>query len=245
MSYKRFEQNVIYLDQVDSTNDYLLALSKESKLPNGTSLVAHHQSKGKGQRLATWTTQAGKNLTCSTIFYPTLQIQAAFCLNMCASLAVQNVLQDLGIRAQIKWPNDILVDGKKICGILVENSVQGKSIAQSIIGIGLNINQTDFEGTFKATSISAELGEKIDVNEIHQQLLAYLDFWLDWMEQKNFRMIEQRYLKHLYQLNEKHEYQDQNGRFEGEIVGLSESGLLKMKTDAGMRLFDIKDVKYL
>lgn len=244
MSLKRFEQNIIYLDEVDSTNDYLLQLSKESALPNGSSVVAANQTKGKGQRLASWTVQAGKNLTCSTIFYPTIEVSGAFYLNIAASLAVFNVLKDLKIEAKIKWPNDILVREKKICGILVENVLQGKNVSQSIIGVGINVNQIDFGNLNQATSVALEIGREVEIKEVHGQFLNYLDFWLDWLEQKNFKLLKKHYLNSLYKLNVKHGFEDVNGPFSGTIKGISENGLLRIKTDQELRDYDIKEVKY-
>jgi len=244
MSFKRFEQNVIYLDEVGSTNDYLIELSKESTLPNGSSVVAMNQTMGKGQRLATWTAQAGKNLTCSTIFYPSIEIKDAFNLNIAASLAVRNVLKDLGIEAEIKWPNDILVKEKKICGILVENVLQGKKVSQSVIGVGLNINQSDFEDLPNATSIYLEKDIEFEVLEVHEQFLKYLDFWLDWMEQKNFSLLKKNYLQCLYKLDVEHHFEDKQGAFSGIITGISESGLLQIKANQEVRQYDIKEVRY-
>ena len=137
------KHDIIWLQSVDSTNEE--AKRHISDIDNLSVLSAWEQTAGRGQRGNTWTSNAGENLMFSIVLKsPALMAEEHFALNEIAALSVSEFLSTYGIKAQIKWPNDIYVDEKKICGILIENSFRGKSISSSIIGIGLNINQRNF-----------------------------------------------------------------------------------------------------
>ena len=137
------KHDIIWLESVDSTNEE--AKRHISDIDNLSVLSALEQTAGRGQRGNTWTSTPGENLMFSIVLKD-LKISARdqFVLNEIASLSVVDFLSMHGISARIKWPNDIYVGSKKICGILIENSLQGSAISSSIIGIGLNINQRNF-----------------------------------------------------------------------------------------------------
>lgn len=137
------KHDIIWLETIDSTNEE--ARRRISDIDNLSVLSALEQTAGRGQRGNTWTSNAGENLMFSIVLKsPSLMAEDHFVLNEIAALSVTDFLSTYGIKALIKWPNDIYVDEKKICGILIENSFRGKSISSSIIGIGLNINQRNF-----------------------------------------------------------------------------------------------------
>ena len=137
------KHDIIWLESVDSTNDE--AKRHISDIDNLSVLSALEQTAGRGQRGNSWTSAPGENLMFSIVLKsPALMAEDHFALNEITALSVADFLSTYGIKAQIKWPNDIYVDEKKICGILIENSFRGKSISSSIIGIGLNINQRNF-----------------------------------------------------------------------------------------------------
>lgn len=246
MVYKRLERNLIQLDAVDSTNDYAAALLKSTKVSSGTSILTNQQQKGRGQRSNMWTSQAGKNLTFSTIFFSGLDARQSFYLNIAVSLAVRKVLEDLKIEAKIKWPNDILVKGKKICGILIENQISGEKINSSILGIGLNVNQMEFGDITNATSVYLQLAEEIELIDIFDQVYGYLDFYLDLVQDSNFKLLKKHYYQHLFQINQLCEYQDSGGIFSGTIFGINEDGLLLLqKEGSGMKNeYDLKELTY-
>lgn len=138
--------HIIRLDNVDSTNTYLSGIASNS--PHGTCVLADRQSTGRGQRGNTWESEPGKNLTFSVLLRPDgLHASQQFRISQAVSLAITDTLDGFlpeGIEAKVKWPNDIYVGNRKICGILIENTLCGAAIQHSIIGIGLNINQRDF-----------------------------------------------------------------------------------------------------
>ena len=138
------KHDIMWFKSLDSTNEE--ARRHISDIDNLSVLSALEQTAGRGQRGNTWTSNAGENLMFSIVLKsPVLMAEDHFALNEIAALSVADFLSTYGIKAQIKWPNDIYVDEKKICGILIENSFRGKSISSSIVGIGLNINQRNFD----------------------------------------------------------------------------------------------------
>ena len=136
---------LIHLDETDSTNRYLTQLCDRQQVAEYTTVCADYQTAGKGQRGNTWESERGKNLMFSLVLYPTfLQPQRQFILSQLTALAVRDTLTRWAGDIRIKWPNDIYWQEKKICGILIENELNAEGIARSIIGIGLNVNQTKF-----------------------------------------------------------------------------------------------------
>ena len=137
------KHDIMWFKSLDSTNEE--ARRHISDIDNLSVLSALEQTAGRGQRGNTWTSNAGENLMFSIVLKsPVLMAEDHFALNEIAALSVADFLSTYGIKAEIKWPNDIYVGEKKICGILIENSFRGKTISSSIIGIGLNINQRNF-----------------------------------------------------------------------------------------------------
>jgi len=166
--------HIIELDSIDSTNNYLSKLNNTTKLSNGTVILAYNQTNGRGQRGNTWSTIPHQNLTFSLFYTPDdLKIDHVFLISMATANAIHQYLASKQLQSTIKWPNDILVDKKKIAGILIENTIQQTNIHSSIIGIGLNINQTEFEEGIKATSL---LIEKEESSIIRIELLQLLEF---------------------------------------------------------------------
>ena len=137
------KHDIMWLKSVDSTNEE--ARRHISDIDNLSVLSAYEQTAGRGQRGNTWTSNAGENLMFSIVLKsPVLMAEDHFALNEITALSVADFLTTYGIKAEIKWPNDIYVGDRKICGILIENSFRGNAISSSIIGIGLNINQRNF-----------------------------------------------------------------------------------------------------
>lgn len=245
MNHKRFQPCLIHLNAVDSTNNYAANLLKETNVVNGTTILTKRQEKGRGQRGNSWHTSPDKNLIFSTITFPQIEGQAVFYLNIAASLAIHKTLEDLGIQAHIKWPNDVYVGDKKICGILIENQLQGSKVASAIIGIGLNVNEEDFPEDLSATSITLEKGIVPDVMDVFEQVYAYLDFYMDHLMNSNFDLLLRRYYKTMYRKDEWHNYKDAEGTFKAKIIGIDEIGRLKLQLETNqVRVYQMQEVKY-
>jgi len=240
----RLKYKHINLSEVDSTNSYLSALNSEVKLEEGTVVTASSQLKGKGQTGNIWLSKKGENLTFSILLKPNLDTKFAFYLNIVTALAVHKTLNDLQITSEIKWPNDILVSQKKIAGILIENQI-GSCISQSIIGIGLNVNQTQFNGELKATSIALEQGQN-ELNEVQNQLLGYFDFYYTLLKNSNFTLLLKLYYKNLFWYQKFGVFNTGDSNFKAKLLGISDIGFLKLQSKNGIiSLYDLKDIKFI
>lgn len=244
MNLKRLQLKIIQLDAVDSTNNYAANLIKETNVVNGLSVLTKRQFKGKGQRGAEWISAPGANLTASIILLPALRVDDSFYLNIITSLAITQLLRDLHIQAHIKWPNDIYINDKKVAGILIENQLMGTTIKSAIVGVGLNINQLTFPPTVNATSIGISTSMEWDVQEIFMQLFIQLDFYLDLLLNKQYAILKTAYYSLLYQRGVLATYEDENGIFEGEIIGINGSGLLQIKSQDKLLTYNFKEVKF-
>lgn len=238
-------QKIIRLDTVDSTNNYTANLHFQGKIESGTVIMADEQTAGRGQRGAQWTSNAGENLLFSLFLEPdNLSVENQTILTQFASVSVTEILRKIGISAQIKWPNDIFVDGKKIAGILIENNIGKGRITSSIIGIGLNVNQLDFQKLL-ATSVRAEKVTFISINEILFMLVQEMN--KEWIEIQNgdYLKIRTRYLDNLYLKDQRAQFEDNEGVFTGEIKGTSEDGFLLVEKNGALQKYDLKEIKFL
>lgn len=167
---------LIKLDAIDSTNDFLKALSASQELENFTVVTAENQTKGKGQMGAVWNSERSKNLIMSVFVKDLLlNVEAIYLLNIATSLAIVQVLKDQKINnLKIKWPNDIMSDNFKLAGILIENSFKSDGSITSIIGVGLNVNQTNFENLPKASSMAVVSNSYFDKEQLVELIVNQL-----------------------------------------------------------------------
>ncbi len=154
---------LIHLASVDSTNKYAAAILHKQDAGEGTVILADVQTSGKGQGDNIWLSDSGLNLLCSIILKPDfLPAYKQFYLSMCVATGIYDCLNDLGIQSQVKWPNDILIKGKKVAGILIENTILSQNLLTSVIGIGLNVNQVSFPpGIPNAASLACSNRKKL------------------------------------------------------------------------------------
>jgi BirA family transcriptional regulator, biotin operon repressor / biotin---[acetyl-CoA-carboxylase] ligase len=239
---------VIKLDAIDSTNEFLKGLSNKQELENFTVVTAETQTKGKGQMGAVWASEASKNLTMSILVKDFLSdICQIFNLNIAVSLAVIEVLESINIPdLSIKWPNDIMSYNKKIGGILIENTIKSDGTILSIVGLGLNVNQTDFENLPKASSLAVISGK-----EFYKEALL---FAIGSAIEKNIAVWKQhptilwtKYIDNLYKKGLPMPFSDQNmSYFMGIIQGVSSIGKLQvLREDDSISEFDIKEIQML
>jgi BirA family biotin operon repressor/biotin-[acetyl-CoA-carboxylase] ligase len=245
MNLKRLQLNIIQLDTVDSTNNYAAKLIKKTKVVNGMAVLTKRQLAGKGQRGAEWVSQPGENLTSSIILFPNIEVSDSFYLNIISALAIKKTLADFEIFAEIKWPNDVFVNQKKIAGILIENQLMATRIKSSIVGIGLNVNQKHFGDNLIANSIYLMSGVENELSSVFIKLHAYLDFYFDLLLNKQYGILKNAYLKAMYQRGELRKYEDENGVFEGEIIGIDQKGKLLVKAQNKLSTYDFKEIKFL
>ncbi len=180
-----------FFAELPSTHDYAISLLSKTTPPNATVIVADYQTAGKGRFNRSWLSHPGSNALLSLILYPTFfKASQAFLLNVISTMATVKLLVNMGIPSpRIKWPNDVLVNGKKIAGTLIRNQLSKGAISSSVVSIGLNVNQQKWEDGYSATSIklinSTEINvEKIIRDFVHQFLADYNAFKSHQNEQK-------------------------------------------------------------
>ena len=239
---------VIKLDAIDSTNDFLKSLSVKQHVENFTVVTAENQTKGKGQMGSKWVSESGKNLIMSVLVRDfLLETNAIFNLNIAVSMAVISALESFEIpKLSIKWPNDILSDNKKIGGILIENSLKSDTSIVSIVGLGLNVNQTNFENLPKASSLAEICGKTFDKVTILNQILDHLERNVLFWNQKSVS-LKNDYTNRLFKKGIPMPFQDTSEiNFMGIIQGISVYGKLKiLLEDDSIQEFDIKEIQML
>ncbi|MFS4469476.1 biotin--[acetyl-CoA-carboxylase] ligase [Maribacter sp. 2210JD10-5] len=241
--------HVIKLGATDSTNSYLKGLLTEQKLQDFTVVLAENQTKGRGQVDTTWRSEPGKNLTLSILkYFEGIEAQHQFLINLCISLAVYDTLIALKVpRVSIKWPNDILSGTSKLCGILIENLISGQEIKSSVIGIGLNVNQTAFQKELNATSLQLLLSKELDKEYVLELLLKALKSYLEKAHMFHWEELLKTYEKKLFRKGVPSTFQrPDESYFMGIIQGVTETGSLKvlLKNDT-CEEFGFKEVKLL
>lgn len=252
MNYpKKIDIALEKLKETTSTNDYLARLCKESKAKEFYTVMAESQTKGKGQRGNSWESEAGKNLTFSIVLYPTaLEANKQFCLSMLAALACHEALDNYTNGFSIKWPNDIYWKDKKIGGILIENELEGKYIVQTIIGIGLNINQDVFlSDAPNPVSLKQILGTEVKIEEVMMKVVHGIVGGYRQLETRfeiTLQAISTLYWKHLYRLKGLFPYRDANGEFLAEYQEVEPDGHLILKDEQGtLRRYAFKEVSFI
>ncbi len=240
--------NIIWKNSVPSTNTLAFELLKKEKLHEGTIIWAIEQTKGRGHEGNQWESEAGKNLTFSVILYPRfLDVEAQFLLSKMTSLAILDFLSDKIDRVTIKWPNDIYVLNDKIAGILIENSIIGSRFNHSVIGIGLNINQTRFiSDAPNPTSLRLLTGIEFDLEE---SLLAFskkMEKRYTQLNNKKVKEINQEYLSNLFRYNTYCSYKHGKDVFTAKITGIDSFGALILETEKGeIQKFRFREVDYI
>jgi BirA family biotin operon repressor/biotin-[acetyl-CoA-carboxylase] ligase len=234
MLKKELGFNLICLDNIDSTNNYLKNLCAKETLEEGTVIMAGYQMAGKGQGKNAWHSKKGENLLASILFNPSINAAGHFAISEFISLAIIDTLTSFGIQSEIKWPNDIYAGDKKIAGILVENSIMGKTIFQTIAGIGLNVNEKDFpEYLPNPTSINILLNREIAIKEILTILVNNLNNRYQLIKGKKFQLLHNDYNSELYRRNISANFRSENAIFRATILGVGKSGELQLKMEDG------------
>lgn len=239
-------KNVVFVPECHSTN--ALAADLAEGAPEGTVVITYHQTAGRGQRGNSWQTAPGLNFTLSIIFYPHFLSPAQqFALNIFSSLAVADYLQRYVYppgRVKIKWPNDVMIDNKKACGILIENQITQRYINKSIVGVGLNINQTKFEHA-TACSLALVTDLAFDLTEEFERLMEFMEARYLQLKQGKMQHLHEEYLSLLYWRNEMRNFKTAHGELEGVITGIDESGKLVVSANEALHCFDLKEITYL
>lgn len=239
-------KKVIYMPSCHSTNDIALEMTRKSDITEGTVIITDQQKNGRGQRGNDWISEPGKNITMSIVLRPNfMEASMQFFLNMAISLAVDSTIKYYipYSKCYIKWPNDMLIDRKKIAGILIENGLSGRNLDFSVVGIGLNVNQSAFIG-LSATSFKNQLGQEVSLPEIYERLIHYIESYYLKLKAYRFKEIKDEYLKSLFGYRLSLRYRAEF-EFEGVIEDVTDSGLLCIYVNGGTKFFDFKEIEFM
>ena len=240
---------IIKLDAIDSTNRFLKALSAQESCENFTVVSTESQTEGKGQRGSGWASETGKNLAFSVLYNKKIEeITNLFTLNIIVALSVVESLKTVcNLNFAIKWPNDILAENKQIAGILIENTFKNQNKVQSIIGIGLNVNQSQFENLPQASSLFLLENQLFDREALLISIVNRLEFNLKQLKNLNEDYFWNAYHAILFKKDVVSAFESASGnRFVGKIQKVTKDGKLEvLLEDDSLIFFDVKEVKML
>ncbi len=240
-----------YLHQTDSTNKELWRMMAAGREPGEFTVVqTGHQTAGRGQGSTHWHSEAGKNLLFSVLLKPRfLRPSGQFMLNKCIALAIRDALASLchTHRFEIKWPNDILADGGKIAGTLIENRITGRTLEYSVVGIGVNLNQQSFPpGISNPASLKMLTGKTFDAGLCMQAVIKEIKARVGSLRSDDTKQINTDYLAHLLGYGKQMRFLTAGEVIVGTIYGVNAFGKLLLKsTDGTEHAFDMKEIEFL
>ena len=248
MKTRPLSDNTVFFDELGSTNEEMNRLLLREDHPEGFVIRTGFQSAGKGHQDNKWSSQPGMNLLFSILLEPGFLLASeAFQLSRIVSLSLLEVLDRHDIKAQIKWPNDIYTVKGKIAGILIENSITGKKLNRCIAGIGLNVNQTEFDDWIPSpTSMKIEAGCHFDMNELLSDFRGSLGRWYDRLASGAPEEIDKEYLENLYLFGVESSYRSGSETFVGRISNVLASGeLVISRKDGSESTYGFKEIEYI
>lgn len=235
-----------YLPICHSTNDMAFQMLKEGKATHGLLIMAGKQFSGKGQRGNVWESEPNKNLTFSLVLR-SLNVSPSeqFLISMAVANGIHSFLETkVDAEVFVKWPNDIIINNRKICGVLIENGIKGSNLEYSVIGIGLNVNQEKFEYS-TATSLKLIAKADFDIEKQLQELSAHLNTQLEHLMDGHYDRIKERYLRSMYRLDEVHQYKVGSRVFHGRITGINLQGQLLVDVAGVISKYNFKEIEYI
>ncbi len=234
---------IIYLKQIDSTNNYL-----KNHFETGMVVYTDLQTNGRGQRSNKWESESQKNILMSiAISHHSLKADKQFFLSKVVSLAVFDFLSEYVAKVKIKWPNDIYVSNKKIAGILIENSIRGSYISNSIIGIGINVNQNNFPAYIpNPISLSSLTGQSYDPEYLLKVLIEKLNNRYKLIEMKQFKKLSSAYIEHLYLYKTESLFLIDQKKIKAQIINIEDNGRLVLQfANNSIQSFAFKELEFI
>ncbi len=247
MIIRKLNNEIRNYDEIDSTNEELNRLIMTEDLAEGTIISAAYQHAGKGHAGNKWQSEKGLNLLFSMLLKPDfLPSEKAFHLSRITSLSLYEMIDNQCDGVKIKWPNDLLVWDRKIAGILIENMIISHTIGHSILGVGINVNQTAFDPSVPApTSLKIEKGCHIDRISLLVEFRSSMERWYNTLVTGHERKIMEAYNQRLYMMGVPAYYRSAAGKFTASIRDVLPSGELVLETWKGDILtFGFKEVEY-
>ncbi len=245
---KRLNRNIVYLNEVDSTNNYANRLIATDCVKTDTVILTKYQSAGKGQFNNTWQSASDKNLLFSLITQPTFLLpEKQFLISKIISIAIVQYLSDFSNLVSIKWPNDIYIENKKIAGILIETIVRGSTMDYCVIGVGLNLNQKEFDKSLpNPISLTQLINKKIDIESALNKIIANFYTYYNLLKNNLEDKIDSTYFDMLYRKSAWHIYKKDKTTFEAKIIGIGQYGqLILQKRDESVHEYYFKEVEFV
>ncbi len=236
---------IYHLDTTTSTNDD----ARDARYRHGDLIWAEHQTAGRGQRGHTWTSTEGLNLTFSMVFEPTfLPVGEQFLICEVAALALTDTFAKFGIATRIKWTNDIYVGDRKLVGILIEHGRVCETLLRTVIGIGINVNQTEFDPALpNPISMALAAGRKFDRRCVLETFVACCAARYAQLERGDKTALQEEYGARLYRQGEEHAYRLPDGTLiRATIEGVEPTGeLLLRHADGVLRKYLFREVEFV
>jgi len=239
---------IIFRENLPSTNTYASQILRSKNLKEGTIIYTNYQSAGRGHGGNGWESEDGMNLLFSTLIFPIVVNPAdQFIISIAISLGITDFLERYIPVCSVKWPNDIYVNNDKIAGILIENTIMGNKLEDSVAGIGLNVNQVKFLSSApNPVSMKIITGTDYNLKYLLTQLASDLDKRYKQVLSEKYQQLRDAYIAKLFRLNEWAGFKDQTGIFTGRIISVSESGRLQVETKSGsINEFSFKEVEFI
>jgi len=222
-------------ETIDSTNACAKTLG-DAGTDEGSVVVADFQTEGRGRHGRSWIAEPGANLLFSVLLRPATREESAGLLTFFAAAAVAKAIESTtGLSVECKWPNDLLLRGKKFCGILLENSFQLRELAYSVVGVGINVNQNSFPDELRAnvTSLVHECGSPLDRKELLQRILLEMDTLYVEAAKGDFRRVLDEWLQRCRMFGQSVTVEQHHEQVSGTVVRLNEDGGLVIRTLSG------------
>jgi BirA family biotin operon repressor/biotin-[acetyl-CoA-carboxylase] ligase len=229
-------KQLVYFEETGSTNVEARKLA-EAGAVHGTLVVAGSQTAGRGRRGRTWLSPAGTTISMSLILRPRISADKASMLTLVQALSVTRSIEEVcHLAPQIKWPNDVLVNDHKVCGILTEMHLEMEDISSVVIGTGINVNQDEFppEVDFMATSLKKETGRVLSRAELIERLMFHFeDCYETFMETEDLSGLVEEYNAHLVSCDRPVRVLDPKGEYTGKALGITPGGELQVRKEDG------------
>ncbi len=239
-----FGQKIYTYNSIDSTNSCAKVIASTGAV-EGAIVITEYQTEGRGRQGRTWQSESGLNLLFSLVIRPSLDVNNVGLLPFFAATGVANAVEDhLKIKCECKWPNDVLLNGKKFCGILMESSCQNNQLEYAVIGIGLNVNQKEFGPDLekKATSLSIESNKELDRKAIFQHVVRSLESVYADVQSGNFANILKAWKDRASIFGKEITLTQTGTKTEGKALLLREDGGLAISTSEGEKVFYSGDI---
>lgn len=244
LSTKAVGTKLFVFESIDSTNSCAKTLA-EAGMDDGAVVFAEYQSEGRGRLGRSWLAEPGKNLLFSSILRPPISKEQSGMLTFFAAVAVARALESVtSLKTECKWPNDILLNGKKCCGILLENSFGKESLDYSIVGIGINVNQNSFQDdvSAKATSLALAVGSEVDRKGLFQSVMRELDTLYADVRHGKFSRIFLEWNNRCTMFGRDVTVAREGATLHGKALGLNSDGGLILEIPGGKEIIYAGDV---